>query len=599
MISDAEVIGIVVLAASCCVSGLALIWLRRARASGACLFLGGAMFLAGALALANGDTQVALLTTGAVLLLPLALTCYPRVELHHPVDVAALVVVSGAGVVAVAGPAVSGSGARADFLLAAGIVVVCVLVLHTWWKVERAEGDERRALVWMTLSVGVGVVSLFVVAFTNDGAGEPGDRLQVAFATCYALFGLIGPALYVGLRRPEIVDVRGLVVRGVVLLTAVVLYMAIYATAQGALEVLGDRVPSVGTMAFLAALAAITFHPFQVAMRGVIDELLFGTRPDPLGAASHVAANIGDDPELALQAIREALVLPHAELRVDGRTIASSGAAVPHTRALPLPLGADHVGELVLGLRAGDLGLTADDTRVLRLATPLLAQTLRALALAEDLQESREQTITAIEEERRRLRRDLHDGLGPRLSGIAFTSDAVRNSMRHDPDAAEELLRTLRAETVNAIGEIRRLAYAMRPPALDELGLVPALIQQAGSLRTADGRAFSVTIDAAIPPLTAAVEVAAYRILVEGLTNAARHSGSDVARAALSLVGDALLLEVQDSGRSDAAWVTGVGVSSMRERAAELGGTLEAGPTGDGGFVRAVLPLNLLNLPGR
>ena len=133
----------------------------------------------------------------------------------------------------------------------------------------------------------------------------------------------------------------------------------------------------------------------------------------------------------------------------------------------------------------------------------------------------------------------------------------------------------------------------MRPPALDELGLVAALAQQVTSLRTADGRAFSVTIDATVPPLTAAVEVAAYRILVEGITNSARHSGADTAHALVSGVDGALLLEVRDNGRSDDGWVMGVGMSSMRERAAELGGTLEAGPTEGGGLVRALLPLSV------
>ncbi len=136
--------------------------------------------------------------------------------------------------------------------------------------------------------------------------------------------------------------------------------------------------------------------------------------------------------------------------------------------------------QLEVGLRAGDLSLSAGDEHVLRLVGPLLAQTLRANRLAADLQVSREATVTALEEERRRLRRDLHDGLGPRLSGIAFTSDAARNSLRSDPDATDELLATLRAETGSAIDEIRRLVYAMRPPALDELGLVPALSAAGG-----------------------------------------------------------------------------------------------------------------------
>ena len=122
-----------------------------------------------------------------------------------------------------------------------------------------------------------------------------------------------------------------------------------------------------------------------------------------------MAGRIGEDPLVALRAIREALVVPYAALLVDGVPLASSGTETTHTRTLDL----DGAGELVVGLRPGDLSFSAGDEQVLRLTVPLLAQTLRARALAEDLIESRGQTIAAVEEERRRLRRELHDGLGP------------------------------------------------------------------------------------------------------------------------------------------------------------------------------------------
>jgi signal transduction histidine kinase len=205
--------------------------------------------------------------------------------------------------------------------------------------------------------------------------------------------------------------------------------------------------------------------------------------------------------------------------------------------------------------------------------------------------------VAALEEERRRLRRDLHDGLGPRLSGIAFTSDAVRNLLRSDPGAAEDLLRELRAETVTAIGEIRQLVYAMRPPALDELGLVPALRQQATGLRSHTGSPLAVTLTAPtdLPPLSAAVEVAAYRIVMEALTNVARHSPSEAAGVRIEAPPGWLSLVVTDDcppamGEST-SWQGGVGLTSMRERAAQVGGSLSAGPTATGGRVEALLPL--------
>jgi signal transduction histidine kinase len=389
-----------------------------------------------------------------------------------------------------------------------------------------------------------------------------------------------------------VVDVRGLVVRFVVFVTAAVGYVALFMTLESLLELLGNRVPHASTLAVIGVVAATTFHPLQVALRAVIEELLFGARPDPLGAAAQVVGHIGDDPVLALRAIREALVLPYSALRLDGKIVAESGVEATHIRTLPLALGGDRVGELSVGLRPGDLSLSAGDHRVLSLVAPLLAQTLRARALADELRESRGQAVAAIEEERRRLRRDLHDGLGPRLSGIALTSDAVRNTLRKDPSGAEELLRTLRQETVTAIEDIRGLVYAMRPPALDELGLVTALRQQALALRAPDGTPLRVDVHAdRLQALPAAVEVAAYRIVVEALSNVARHSTSTNATVSLTLAEEALEIEVTDDGSSSAPWRAGVGMASMGERAAELGGTLSAESTSKGGRVHAVLPI--------
>ena len=260
------------------------------------------------------------------------------------------------------------------------------------------------------------------------------------------VLAVVGPALYVGVALPDIVDVRGVVVRVVVLGVAVVTYISVFAGAAAVLEMVGGEVPAVGVLAVVGVLVAVGFGPLQVMLRGVVDELLFGRRPDPLGAASRVAGQVGDDPVVALRVISEALVLPYAAVREDGRELAVSGTPDTHTRAFPLE-GSD--AELVVGLRPGDLSFSRDDEHVLRLVAPLLAQTMRARALAADLQESREATITALEEERRRLRRDLHDGLGPRLSGIAFTSDAARNLVRTDPEAADALLKQLRADTTH------------------------------------------------------------------------------------------------------------------------------------------------------
>ncbi len=579
-------VALAVTGSSYVLSGLALTVRGRARLAGASLMVSGTAVL-GAVVVDEAGRPVGTRMLMAVALHAgvLAATTYPTLGPPRRIDLVAVAVVGGAPVLVLATAPLWWSEPPTWTVVQTSLTVAIVtLFLLTWWRLEHPADYDRWALTWMALSTAVPLVVGGLVAFAAASA---------AGATAAVLsFAPIGPALYVGVSRPEVLDVRGLVVRFAVLSTTVIAFVALFMTTQAVLEIVSGQRPPVGSLALVAALCAGGFHPLQVALRGVVDELLFGQRPDPLGAASRVTGQLGDDPAVALATIREALVLPYAGLRVQGVQVASSGVAVTHVRRLPLALGTDAVGELEVGLRPGDLGLSANDQRVLSLVTPLLAQILRTRALAADLQASREDTVAALEEERRRLRRDLHDGLGPRLSGIAFTSDAVRNTLRSDPDAAEEMLSGLRAETVAAINEVRDLVYGMRPPALDELGLVPAVRQQCAHLRTPEGRPFHVVVEAgALPPLTAAVEVAAYRIVVEALTNAARHSGGDEAAACLRVEDGSLVVEVRDHGTSEHEWSGGVGLSSMRERAAELGGVLSAAQSPAGGVVRATLPL--------
>jgi len=576
---DAFDLAVAVVVLSTTVSGAALLLRRQALVSASLLVAIGAVALVARLLLAAGHAGLGDRAGLAAvsLLAPAAIASYPRLRWRHPVDFVSLVVILGAGAL---GVAYSNAGVAELMSLVQG----CALLVHTWWRIEVSTDRERRALVWMSLAVVLAGAVYFLAAFSAEGV-DNGALPTVATA----VFALVGPAMYVGATLPDLVDVRGLVVRTVVHGAALVTVMSLFVLGLALCDALDVPRLNTGAQALLAALAATAYHPTTVVLRGVVDQLLFGERPDPLGAASAVAGRIGEDPVIALRAIREALVVPYAAIEVDGVPVAVSGTETTHTRTLDL----DGAGRLVVGLRPGDLSFSAGDQQVLRLTVPLLAQTLRARALAEDLIESRGQTIAAVEEERRRLRRELHDGLGPRLSGVAFTSDAARNLIRSDPAAAEEMMARLRADTVTAIEEIRRMVYAMRPPALDELGLVPALRQQAERLRNRDGRLVAVDVSAPdeLPDLPAAVEVAAYRIVTEALTNVARHSTSPTAVVRLRSAADGLHLEVTDRGGRNGTWRPGVGLASMRERAAEVGGTLDAGPGPDGGRVHALLPL--------
>jgi signal transduction histidine kinase len=188
--------------------------------------------------------------------------------------------------------------------------------------------------------------------------------------------------------------------------------------------------------------------------------------------------------------------------------------------------------------------------------------------LTRDLVRSREQLVVAREEERRRVRRDLHDGLGPSLAGIALGIDAARRSLRDDPEQADRELVELRTAAQQSVVEIRRIAHDLRSPALDQLGLLGALRAQVerfgGRLEAPD----------ALPILSAAVETAAYRIALEALANAHRHADAAECRVRLS-IGDGLRVEIEDDGIGFGEGLEpGVGLSSIRARADELGGSL-------------------------
>jgi len=209
-----------------------------------------------------------------------------------------------------------------------------------------------------------------------------------------------------------------------------------------------------------------------------------------------------------------------------------------------------------------------------------------------ELQRARERLVAAREEERRRLRRDLHDGLGPALAGAALMVEAAENLLAVDPVAASDLLEHARAEIQGAVADVRRLVYALRPPALDELGLVGAVREQAERLSVGDHPHVAVEAPEGLDALPAAVEVAAYGIALEAMTNVARHADARTCVVRISVNGS-LELEVSDDGQGlPSLYRAGVGMASMRERAEELGGTCEIERAdGRGTCVRARLPL--------
>ncbi len=274
--------------------------------------------------------------------------------------------------------------------------------------------------------------------------------------------------------------------------------------------------------------------------------------------------------------------------------------------SLPLTYQGETIGRLHLSPRPGTGGFSPGDRRLLTdlarhagvaaRAVSLHERTVRlhqdALDLAADLQRSRERLVTTREEERRRLRRDLHDGLGPQLASLTLTVETARRLLPRDPATADTLLLDVARHAQAAIADIRRLIYDLRPPALDDLGLLPALEELAARYGQS-GLRIEISAAEHLRPLPAAVEVAAYRIAQEALSNTVRHAEACTCKVRLTIEEGYLSVEVADDGRGlPEKTRAGVGLASMRERAEELGGTciVESPPQG-GTRVLARLPL--------
>lgn len=293
--------------------------------------------------------------------------------------------------------------------------------------------------------------------------------------------------------------------------------------------------------------------------------------------------------EIAGQVARR-LRLPYVAIVVDDEPVGSGGGPPPPGGELveiPLSFVGEPVGTLMAAPRGRDRGLSADDRALLDELAVHIGMTLHAARATRDLQDSRAALITAREEERRRIRRDLHDGLGPTLASLRLHLAAVEALIGSDPDRAAEMVGRLRAEVAGTAGQVRSLVYGLRPPLLDELGLAQALRSQVAGV---SGLELIVAGAPATGTLPAAVEVALYRIASEAVANVVRHAGAARCEVGVAPVADGVRLRVADDGRGlPQPLVPGVGLAAIRERAEELGGQLELGPGPAGGTVLTVV----------
>lgn len=472
---------------------------------------------------------------------------------------------------------------------------------------------ERQQTKWVVFSlaivllvqIGVVIPLFFVPALRQSDS----PYVIIIQAADILILLIVPPSIAIALLRYRLWDIDLIINRTLVYGTLTASIVGIYVLVVVSLGALLQTSSNLLISLLATGLVAVLFQPLRLRLQRAANHLMFGERDTPYTVISRLGqrleATLAPDAVLPtlVETVAQALKLPHAAitLKQGGEyvTAASYGSPQETLTRLPLIYQTEQIGELLLAPRgpgetftSADRALLNDLARQAGVAAHAVRLTTDLQRLTGELQRSRTQLVTAREEERRRLRRDLHDGLGSALTSVTFQLDAASNLLDRDPQAVKNLLKELKAQTQASIADIRRLVYNLRPPILDEWGLVAALREQVAQYQLQN---VQVTVDApeSLSALSAAVEVAAYRIALEALANVVRHAQASTCTIRLSIGDNALMVEVEDDGSGlSRSFHAGVGINAMRERSAELGGscTVETVATG-GTRVEAFLPL--------
>jgi signal transduction histidine kinase len=487
-----------------------------------------------------------------------------------------------------------------------------------------ADAHQRQQLKWVLFG-GFGLVTLFLIWSSAWSSGLLG-LLGLSEAVCVLVALHLSNVATVGLPvaislsilRYRLWEVgvwinRTLVFGGLTLLVAV-----IFVVTVGLLSRLFQAGGSVALSVLATGLIAILFNPLRVRLQAAVNRLMYGERDDPATVLASLGKRLEETAAPAeilpnlVETIAHSLRLPYVAIAVQRATnseivasfpegtgdheaeTAGGPGALPAEQVVTLPLTyqSESIGQLLVAARGPNESFNPAEMRLLRDVARQAGPAVHAYLLTADLQRSREQLVAAREEERRRLRRDLHDGLGPGLATVSVKVSAAQNLLETDPKQAARLLVEIQAESQRAVREIRRVVDGLRPSTLDQLGLLSAVREFVAQNENGQTQ-LAFQSPETLPPLPAAVEVAAYRIMTEAVTNVLRHAVAEICRIRLS-VDSHLQLEIRDDGRGLPEPLTpGVGLSSMRERAEELGGHFSITSTqGMGTVLLVTLPLS-------
>ncbi|WP_456823618.1 histidine kinase [Cellulomonas sp. P5_E12] len=503
------------------------------------------------------------------------------------------------GAVPIAKP-VTNEGVAKVLAVAAAVLLVPATIASVWslvLRLRRSQGLRRRQVVVLLVAAG----TLVAATLAQGLLPSPVDVLVQAAAVA-----LVPIAIGVAVTRHRLYDLDTAVCRALVTASLAICLIGVYLSVFAVLQAVGDE-RSALSAAVAAGVTGALIHPLGRRLWAGADRLFYGDRADPYAVTSRLSSrlaapglDIAAVPDVMCQSVVSSLRLGAAEvwLLVDGeeRRLARAGDSSTSGERFAMRHRGETAGWLVVAPRPGEVVVTERDADILAGIADLVAPSIAALRLHQELQRSRELLVAAREAERQRLRRELHDGVGATLAGLRLQVESAQ-ALVADPTASA-LLKAAGGSVGHAVAEVRTISNGLRPPGIDDLGLARALVLLAERHRTT-GLAVEVAIDE-VGEVGAATEVATYRIAAEALANVSGHAHANRIVLTLTRSADALALVVVDDGVGpdggrDPRPGSGLGIASMRQRAEEIGGslTVRAVDPGPGTELRAVLPSTL------
>lgn len=474
-----------------------------------------------------------------------------------------------------------------------GVFAVGVLLLALRYR--RSAEQRRRRIRWLLLpalfAAGVAVLDL---VFRHLFEGTP---TAVADATMSALWILtiasLPTAIAIALVRPHLLDIERVVRKSLVYGSLWVLIAAAYVIAAAGLGLAAGRHLPLGLALALTVVATLVFHPARVRLERLADQWVFGPRADPARLISRLGSTLADTVELdqllprMATALRDGLALEWVRVRLEPAAPGDD----PPVLVVPILHGEKRLGVVECGPKQGGTLTEADEAVVATLARQA-ALAVRNVRLTAELEASRLRLVCAQDAERRRIERNIHDGVQQDLVALVGATAHARRELHRSAADGEQALAQLQARLAQVVSDLRELAHGIHPSLLSDRGLLEAV--EALAMRSQVP--VSVRADPSLRGLrfAEAAEGAGYFTVAEALANVSKHAGSCSAEVSLVRVNGSLRVTVVDDGSGfDPVKVQGEGLANLAERLTALGGGLEvASAPGAGTTVRAELQVS-------